>query len=291
MKKTVILFIIAIMLSSFLLYGCSAMKGVNVGGVDLTPLASAGEKLSQRGETPENEEVVIGGHMAGTLLGASKLDPKVNTQRYVNRVGRWLSLHCSRPNLPWRFGVLADNDLNAFAAPGGYVFITRGLLNILDNEAELAGVLSHEMGHVNCKHYLAAVRSNNLVGAAMDVGLFLGDAATSGSASAQQREFGQKVVNASREVYAKGLDKDDEYEADHEALKLMTAAGYDPYAYVAVIQKIEARSANDSGLALLLQTHPRPEDRLNEMDEVLSDMTLSQNPATLKDRFRNELKR
>ena len=272
------------------LAGCEELKGMQVGGVDLTPLANAGEKIAKAGPTSQQEENQIGRHMAGTLLGASKLSHNTQEQRYVNRVGRWLTLHSARPYLDWHFGVLADDDINAFAAPGGYVFITRGMLNLLDSEAELAGVLAHEIGHVNEKHYLAAVRNTNLMGAALDVGMLVGDAATNGKAGANEREFGQKVVNASRELYARGLDKGDEYDADAAALRLMTLAGYDPYAFVSVMQKLDARAANDNGMALLLQTHPRPADRLKAMNGVLASLPLTGPQATLDARFQREVR-
>ncbi len=281
---------LATTLSALLLTSCAEMQGMNVGGYDLSPLAAAGEKLakSTTGASPQ-EEYEIGRHMAGTLLGASPLDRNSKHQRYVNRVGRWLSIHSSRPELDWHFGVLADDDVNAFAAPGGYVFVTEGLLDMLDNEAELAGVLAHEIGHVTKKHHLNAVRNNNLMGAAVDVGAFLGESASGGKVSAQEREFASHVVNASKQLYARGLDKSDEYEADDEGLHLMTQAGYDPYAFVAVMQKLDARTGKDSSMALLLQTHPRPSDRLQAMNRTLGKMDTPDNLATLEKRFRQEL--
>lgn len=283
--KTVIK--LAAVLSSTLLLSCAEMRGMQVGGYDLTPLADAGDKLAKStADTPEQEEEAIGRHMAGTLLGASKLSRQQQQQRYVNRVGRLLTLSSPRPQLDWHFGVLADNDVNAFAAPGGYVFVTSGLLDMLENEAQLAGVLSHEIAHVTHKDYLKAMRSNNLLGAALDVGAFVGDAATNGKASAQEREFAQSVVNASKEVYARGLDKSDEYAADKTALETMTKAGYDPYAYAVVMQKLQARAAQDSAMALLLQTHPSPTDRLEAMGESLDTMNIPGNLVTLDKRFR-----
>lgn len=273
-------------LSSTLLLSCAEMRGMQVGGYDLTPLADAGDKLAQSSaETPVQEEEAIGRHMAGTLLGASRLSRQQQQQLYVNRVGRLLTLNTSRPQLDWHFGVLADNDVNAFAAPGGYVFVTSGLLDMLDNEAQLAGVLSHEIAHVTHKDYLKAMRSNNLLGAALDVGAFVGNAATNGQTSAQQREFAQSVVNASKELYARGLDKSDEYAADQAALETMTKAGYDPYAYVVVMQKLQARATQDSAMALLLQTHPSPTDRLEAMGEKLDTMRVPDNLLTLDKRF------
>jgi predicted Zn-dependent protease len=282
---------LTILLASGLLMSCAAMRGVNVGGYDLTPLADAGDKIakSTAGST-EQEETEIGRHMAGTLLGASKLSRQQNQQRYVNRVGRLLTLHSTRPGLTWHFGVLNDSDVNAFAAPGGYVFVTSGLLNMLDSEAQLAGVLAHEIAHVTHKDYLNAMRSNNLLGAALDVGAFVGSAATDGKMSSTEREFAQRVVNASKQVYARGLDKSDEYAADKAALDLMTDAGYDPYAFVAVMQKLEARSARDSGMALLLQTHPSPTDRLAEMSTTMDTMRVPSTVQTLEKRFQQSVR-
>lgn len=291
MKRTAILKSLAL-ISSCLLLSCAEMRGLNVGGYDLTPLADAGDKLAKSAApTSEQEEAEIGRHMAGTLLGASPLSRNGSQQAYVNRLGRWLTLHSTRPFMDWRFGVLADDDVNAFAAPGGYIFVTQGLLEMLDSEAELAGVLAHEIAHVTQKHHLNAVRSNNLMGAAFDVGAFLGNAATDGQAGQLEREFASRVVNASKQLYARGLDKSDEYRADQEALRLMVQAGYDPFAYVAVMQKLEARSTRDSAMALLLQTHPRPADRLRAMQTNLDKMSIPGNLATLEQRFRRELRR
>jgi hypothetical protein len=89
-------------------------------------------------------------------VGSKPLHADVALQRYVNRLGRWISLQGSRPNLPWNFAVLDDPGFNAFAAPGGYVFVTRGLVERVD-EAELAGILAHEITHVNRRHHLQAL--------------------------------------------------------------------------------------------------------------------------------------
>jgi predicted Zn-dependent protease len=161
---------------------------------------------------------------------------------------------------------------------------------MLDSEAQLAGVLAHEIAHVTHKDYLNAMRSNNLLGAALDVGAFVGSAATDGRMSSTEREFAQRVVNASKQVYARGLDKSDEYAADKAALDLMTDAGYDPYAFVAVMQKLEARSARDSGMALLLQTHPSPTDRLTEMSTTMDSMRVPSTAQTLEKRFQQSVR-
>lgn len=248
--------------------GCNTLKGVQIGDVKLDPFVSAAEKLSQSGEFSEADEATLGGHMAATLVGAVALDPDSNRQRYVNHVGRWLTLHSKRPTLQWKFGVLADDTVNAFAAPGGYVFITRGLLQQLESEAELAAVLAHEIQHVVHKHHLVAVQKNNQLGAATDVLGYLGERQiekSGGQYAAGKAEMADRLLGATKALYARGLDKADEFDADRSGLQLLARAGYDPYALLAVLQKLEARGSNDASLALLLKTHPRPAERLQAL--------------------------
>lgn len=277
------------LLAPLSLLGCVPLGSFSPTQLSWGSLASAGQKLEAADRQPsESEEVEMGRHMAAMLLGAAPLEPSASSQRYVNLVGRWLTLSSSRPQIEWRFGVLADADVNAFAAPGGYVFVTRGLLDMLTSEAELAGVLAHEIAHVTAQHHLRAMRNENLMNAAVEVGASVGNSV--GLTGPGTREFGKKVVGAAKQLYARGLDKRDEFSADEEALRLVTRAGYDPYAFVAVMQKLEARLGNDSKLALLLQTHPSPADRLKAMDRTLRALTLPPSPATREDRFEQSLR-
>jgi predicted Zn-dependent protease len=139
----------------------------------------------------EAQEREIGKGMAATLLGAVRLLDNREVQQYINKVGLWVALQSSRPQLPWRFAVLDDNDINAFAAPGGYIFITKGLLLRLRNEDELAGVLAHEIAHVIQQHHLKAVQS--------DASLKLG-----GKALSQAVGVGGGLEGAALEAAAKG---------------------------------------------------------------------------------------
>src|SRR5687768_7724413 len=85
----------------------------------------------------EQDEIAVGRELAGRVLGAAPMVADAELQAYVNRVGRWVALQSERPDLPWRFGVIDSPSVNAFAAPGGYILITRGLYEILDNESQL----------------------------------------------------------------------------------------------------------------------------------------------------------
>ena len=204
----------------------------------------------------------LGRDIAARLLGAAPLVPDERLQRYVNNVGRWLALHTERPGLPWHFGVLDTDTVNAFATPGGNVFLTRGLYVRLRSEAELAGVLAHEISHVLRKHHLTAMQKNARTGLAADaLALALADRGNS--------EARNKLISAGTELYARGLDKSDELEADRLGVVIAARAGYDAYGLPAVLQTLEAMNPQDSGLALMFKTHPAPAERLDALEKTM----------------------
>jgi predicted Zn-dependent protease len=121
--------------------------------------------LTQSTETiDEAREIEIGRQLAAVLLGSKPLYPDMALQRYVNQLGRWISLQSSRPDLAWTFAVLDDGGYNAFAAPGGYIFVTKGLIDRVADESELAGILAHEIAHVVQRHHLQAMRKTARAG-------------------------------------------------------------------------------------------------------------------------------
>lgn len=230
----------------------------------------------------EAQEIALGHGIAANLLGASPLLDNKAVQLYVNQVGRWVSLYTERPDLPWQFGVLASTDLNAFATPGGTIFITKGLMQHMSNESELAGVLAHEMVHVLDKHHLAALQK----AARMNIASDLAEQAL----DAQGNAVLDKAIKAGTEVYAKGLDKNDEFEADRKGIVIATRAGYDPYGLPAVLQMLDSANAQDSKLALMFKTHPAPRDRLNLLDRIMAnDFEAYAAPTQTDKRFSSEL--
>ena len=214
-------------------------------------------------EINEQQEAEIGREYAALLVGAAPLFDNADAQRYVNQVGRWLTLNAERPDLNWRFGVLDSDNINAFATPGGYVFITKGLLARLKSEAELAGVLGHEIAHVVKKHHLAALRK----GAGMQAGANI--LAEFAAQRGTNRMIADRLVSGLKEVMLRGLDKDDEYEADRMGVVIAARAGYDPYGLPAVLQMLQGMNPQDSGLTLLFATHPTPDARLDTLDSVM----------------------
>jgi predicted Zn-dependent protease len=244
------------------------LKQSEPGGVDLGALRAL-SGFSQQ------EEIAIGRQAAGNILGAAPLVKDPTLQRYVNRVGRWIANQSERPDLPWHFGVIQSDDLNAFAAPGGYVFVTRGLYRGLQNESELAGVLAHEIGHVIKKHHLKILQQARLV----DIG---GKILIT---KVGENDQVKKLIGNGAEIFARALDKDAEFEADRTAVVLAARAGYDPFGLPTVLQDLGRVARDDSRISLLFKTHPHPDDRLVALGGAVGGRLDGIKGQTLETRF------
>jgi len=226
---------------------------------DLNDLVELGGKLKKiNTEVTPEEETRIGGNLVSGLLGAAPLVADERLQRYVNDVGYWVASRSERPGLPWTFGVIDSQGVNAFAAPGGYVVITLGLYNLLENEAQLAGVLAHEISHVVRKHHLQAL--NKVLKREFWTGL----AAASVKDKNDRKNF-ETLVNSGVQLYATGLDRKYEYEADLRGVVLAARAGYDPYALLDVLTTIDSINPDSAELTVMLNTHPPTAERLQRL--------------------------
>jgi len=208
------------------------------------------------------EEIQIGREITGNLLGAAPLVKDAALHKYVNQVGRWIANRSERSDLPWHFGVIDSEDINAFAAPGGYVVITKGLYKKLENEAQLAGVLSHEIAHVIRSHHLKILQKSQM----LDLG-----AGFLSKQLGKENLIVQKVIGSGAEICARSLDKSAEFEADRMGVVLTARAGYDPYGLPEVLQTIGQTGKNESSVALLFKTHPHPDDRLVKLDNAIGN--------------------
>lgn len=225
----------------------------------------------------KEEEIALGREITGSILGAAPLVKDEALQRYVNQVGRWVANQSERADLPWKFGVIESADLNAFAAPGGYVLITRGLYQKMSNEAQLAGVLGHEIAHVLKKHQLKVLQKQQLLNfGAGKLKDLLG----------KNDKLAKKVIGSGAEISARGLDKEAEFEADRMGMVLATRAGYDTYGLADVLQVIGQTNQADSSVALLFKTHPAPDERLNHLSTSAgSSFDNVKEGKTLQNRF------
>jgi predicted Zn-dependent protease len=231
-----------------------------------TAQAAAGDLLGllmQQGTIDEARELEIGRQLAAVLLGSKPLHPDAGLQRYVNSLGRWIALQSTRPQLPWAFGVLDDPGFNAFAAPGGYVFVTKGLVDRV-TEAELAGILAHEISHVTERHHLNALRTKAQAGAATQL-----LASQLRSDNALRQVVGSQLLGLARNLYSSGLDQADEYGADRLGVALATRAGFDPYGLPAVLQQLRTQAPDNPLFSLTLSTHPPAQARLEQLEQAM----------------------
>jgi predicted Zn-dependent protease len=250
-----------------LAFGAAAPVHAQFGGLGgLDKMVKRVENVKKLGDSfrkiAEPEEIKLGGDLASIILGTAPLVNDGRKQRYVNSLGRWLAMHSDRPNLPWRFGIVDSDDVNAFSMPGGYVLITRGMFDRMRTESELAGVLSHEVAHVVRKDHLGALQGslrNEAIGGFTE---YVGGSGGVGGV------FKTVLINAGKEMFTRGLNRDDEFDADRMGVVIAARAGYSPYGLVGVLQTLSA-SPDEKGFALMNKTHPLPTERLDKLDRAM----------------------
>jgi beta-barrel assembly-enhancing protease len=245
---------------------CSTPAAAQFGVLnDIVNKAQSAQKIGEGlRKINEAEEIKIGGDLAGMLLGAAPLVEDPAKQAYVNRLGRWLALHSGRPNLPWKFGIMESNDFNAFSTPGGYVLISRGLFERMRSEAELAGVLAHEIAHVERKHHLEALQRSLRDQSLAEMRRYF--TVSTGNSLADQ--FSTALLNAGKDLYIKGLDPNSEYEADRIGVVIAARSGYSPYGLGGVLQTLSA-TVDDKAYAMNTRTHPSPLERMSRLDGAM----------------------
>lgn len=202
---------------------------------------------------------------------------------FVQKIAARLIPHAERKDVSWTFTVLNDDVVNAFAVPGGYIYITRGLLNLAQDEAQVAAVLGHEMGHINARH-TAQQMSQTMVA---NIGLTALGIAT-GSNLAQQ------AGGIGADLFIKGYSRSHELEADALAIHYLAAAGYDPYANMKFLDMLEkytelerrmAGSAAGDNLASFFATHPPTPERVVKARQLADQATKVSNPITNRDGY------
>jgi predicted Zn-dependent protease len=224
-------------------------------------------------------EIAFGRGVAARIFGRfSRYDDETLT-RYVNLVGRNLAVHANRPELAFRFVVLATDTVNAYACPGGYIFITRGALEQMSDEAELAGVLAHEIAHITQKHIVKALNIHGeKADAAAGISRILGSIA-----DPTRVAFSQAVDKAVDILFNHGLDKTDEFEADRVGTELLALTGYDPQALDRYLAKIGKQSKVHETIS---DTHPPFAERVKALDRLILETGLGNiKGARFKERF------
>lgn len=271
-----------LLLSAADLSGCQEIQQV----AEETARATGGERLAKAVRGGSNviagllpigydEEQSIGQAIALQVVARfGGVYDKPELTRYVNLVGRSVALTCDRPDIDYRFAVLNHESINAFAAPAGYIFVTRGLLKAVKNEAELASVLGHEIGHVSHKHILDVIQRSKQIAGVTEAGLAY--------ANKNPEAFKGVIDGAVKKLLDEGLDQDKELESDRLGVVFASRVGYDPTAYVTFLERLRSIKGDDPAF---FKTHPNFSNRLSAVHSTISEQKLRHTGALLADRF------
>lgn len=233
MYKKIVLFAITNFMAS-LFVGCAVNP---ITGEEQFMLVSEEEEIEiGRTYAPEVEKQ-MGGRLKNEAI-----------QTYVDSIGQKAARVSHRPDIQYHFAALDHKSVNAFALPGGYVFITKGMLEKLNNEAELAGVLAHETTHIVARH--SSVAMSRQIGIQLLLTAVV--SSTKSAAAAQAADAAQQIISLK-------YSRDDEREADRIGMDYMVAAGYDPNGMVETMQMLEKE--NEAGPIDFLSSHPSPQNR------------------------------
>jgi len=224
----------------------------------------------------EAEELAIGQQQDAEIRREMGVYDDPALQRYVDDIGQQLARASHRPNLPWSFTIVDSPAINAFALPGGYIYLTRGILAYLDDEAELAGVLGHEIGHVTARHAAQAYTRQAQAGLGLAIlGIFV--PATAPFADLSSAGLSVLFLRHGREA---------ELEADRLGVEYGSGAGYDPAGvprFLATLARVDALS--ERGVPNWLSTHPDPGSRANKAEPVASKFVSDAAKAQNRDQY------
>lgn len=231
------------------------------------------------------EEVRFGREVAARILGRLPLYDNPEITKYVNLVGQSVVMNTGRTELEFRFAVLDTGDINAYAAPGGYIFITKGALEKAQDEAELAGVLAHEIAHVTERHI---VKELNIHGA--EDSAVSGLARLIGGASDTAKvAFFQAAEKALEILFRDGYKREDEVQADKNAAAFTAITGYDPAALARYLERISTLKGKQT--EVLDKTHPPTDARIVQIKEAIAKGGLETAGAKIgKERFASAMK-
>ena len=215
----------------------------------------------------EGQEIAMGREADQQIVQSLGLYEDQKTQAYVSRLGKELAAASERPDLPWTFRVVDDPVVNAFALPGGYIYVTRGLMTHLTSEAELVSVLGHEIGHVTGRHSVEQMSKAQLAQIGLIAGMVL---------SPELAQFGDLAQTGLGLLFLK-YGRDDEREADDLGLRYMAREQYDPREMVGVFDVLRrvSEAENKGGrVPGWMSTHPTPENRIERISQQVASLKM-----------------
>lgn len=274
--------------------GCAEL-GVRIPGMtpEQSDMITKSVSAAARAARPisESEEYYVGRAVAARLIGTYPLLKSRELTDYVNAVGQTVALHSDMPNTygGYHFAILESDEVNAFACPGGIIFLTRGMMNAVQNEDELAAVLAHEVAHVNHRDGISAITKARWTEAVAILGTEAAKAYGPRELAQLVNIFEGSIDDVFKTLVVNGYGRSQEYDADRTALDYLARAGYDPRALHAFVNRIMERGKGTGGL---LKTHPATSARLERITAALPEMAVDTEIVRLRaNRFSAAVKR
>lgn len=265
------------------LSGCEALSGVtgelaSLGLIDedvakVAEVGAAGaEVISAINETftPE-QQYYVGRGVAATIL--DQYDPyrDARATEYINTLGQALGLASPQPFLykGYRFLILDSDEINAFATPGGHIFLSRGMIRLAENEDELAAIIAHEITHVVLQHGMKSIKSSRITSSVVDALQTTANALTDNQLAELTESFSGSVDDVAQTLVTSGYSRATEREADAGAVEILISVGYDPHGLIRVLERMEEELDPDG--RDFAKTHPDPDVRIRWIEDMLED--------------------
>ena len=298
LRQSIIVFPVALGLILSLTPGCKTLEslgelGGQVGQATGTMSEEQAESLGRASKavaktfadiTPE-QEYYIGRAVAATVLKTYEPWPDESANRYLNLLGQTLAQASDKPETfgGYHFYILDTDEINAFAAPGGLIFISRGMIRLCDNEDELAAVLAHEVGHVQNQHGLKAIKKGRLT-SALTILAAEGAKSFGGQELAELTDaFEGSIGDITSTMMNSGYARSAEREADESALVIMKRVGYNPRGLANMLGEMDKR-LKPGGMDFA-KTHPDPQDRIDDFEDDLENVPPIPKPSNRQARF------
>lgn len=226
----------------------------------------------------DKEERQLGEQVSLQLRNRFGVYQDAKVTKYVALVGTVISQVSTRPSLDWQFVVLDTDGVNAYAAPGGFIHITRGLLGLIKNEGELAGVVGHEIAHVTEKHTVNAIKREK--------GVTMGGEAFGSAGGLTQEAIAKLSAAAFNKVFRGEFSQGDENESDKIGARMASKVGYSPQGIADVLKKLAARNSGHEERNGMFASHPATKERIENNEKLIKSEKLS-GKATAESRYKS----
>ncbi len=284
-------------LATSLLSGCKALEALPGTGLNANPATAAGlldkAKAIKKAYdstiiTPE-QEYFIGRAVAAMIIGKYPVYQDEKATQYIRVMGHTLASVSDMPETfgGYHFAIQDTEEINALSAPGGFVFVTRGLLRCCEHEDALAGVLAHEIGHIQNKDGLNAIKQSRYTSTGMAMAMESGGTLAGPQIAMVTDTFGAIATDIVKTFISKGFSRTQERSADKEAITIMKRIGYDPNGLVDMLKLMDKKLV--SGTFDFMKTHPAPKQRIQDIQDIIGAYSAVKQHSTRQKRFETAL--